>query len=324
MLGLSRVVFTLIQNLRIDEIRTSKAYRKIFVLVLLLCMLNATPEIYIQVPLTILPANTPINLAPVVTFAIYVIISVFWKHESLLTAQAFTSLALISLLTTPVIVFIQALPRVIECTNCFCRIQEYCNYGLKSEALSEIYDLQDVAGGTVILQHSTPNEVESAQSSPENLAISFKGQSFGWKENEPSILRDLHIAIKRRSITAIVGQVGSGKSTLLQSILGETIASLAERQKATTSVAYCSQEPWLENTTIRQNIIGISAYEPKWYSLVISCCCLDPDLRQLQEGDQTCVGSKALNLSGGQKQRIVCSIVGLRGFPAILTYRYRR
>ena len=52
----------------------------------------------------------------------------YWKKGSLLAAQAFTSLALISLLTTPVIVFVQALPMVIQCAGSFRRIQEYCNY----------------------------------------------------------------------------------------------------------------------------------------------------------------------------------------------------
>jgi hypothetical protein len=47
MLGLSRVVASLIQNLRVDEIRTSKAYRKIFVLVLLLCTFHFSPEPYV-------------------------------------------------------------------------------------------------------------------------------------------------------------------------------------------------------------------------------------------------------------------------------------
>jgi len=45
-----------------------------------------------------LVAITPLNLAPVLTFAVYVIIALFWKNESLLAEKAFTSIALISLL----------------------------------------------------------------------------------------------------------------------------------------------------------------------------------------------------------------------------------
>lgn len=43
---------------------------------------------------------------------------VFWKNGSLLTAQAFPSIALISLLTTPMVKFVQGLPMVIRCIGC--------------------------------------------------------------------------------------------------------------------------------------------------------------------------------------------------------------
>jgi ABC-type multidrug transport system fused ATPase/permease subunit len=153
------------------------------------------------------------------------------------------------------------------------------------------------------LKHLSPRG-ESAHAQPQDIVISFKGHSFGWKKNDPFVLKDLHSTIKRGSITAIVGQVGSGKSTLIQSILGETIAIPSWNEKAMPSIAYCSQEPWLEHTTIRQNIIGVLPFNKKRYSTAIFCSCLEPDFRQLQEGDQTCVGSKGLNISGGQKQRI--------------------
>ncbi|KAI8231960.1 ABC transporter [Colletotrichum sp. SAR 10_86] len=69
-------------------------------------------------------------------------------------------------------------------------------------------------------------------------------------------------------------------------------------------IAYCSQAPWLENGTVRQNILGVSAYEEKWYNTVALACGLEPDFQALQKGDFTVVGSQGSNLSGGQKQRI--------------------
>jgi ATP-binding cassette, subfamily C (CFTR/MRP), member 1 len=254
-------------------------------------------------------ANTPINLAPVVTFAVYVIISVFWKGESLLTAQAFTSLALVSLLTTPVIVFIQALPNAVQSINCFKRIQEYCNYGSDSENQDDSNIPQHPLGPTVSLQNLPPNVAKSPNMPLQGKSISFKGQSFSWYKQNSPILKDIHMYIKPGSITAIVGPVGSGKSSLFQSILGETIATPVEQRRIATPVAYCSQQSWLEHTTIRQNITGPYPYESKWYGVVVFSCGLEPDLDQLEKSDQTLVGSKGLNLSGGQKQRIVCSFL---------------
>ncbi|KAK1456724.1 ABC transporter [Colletotrichum cuscutae] len=69
-------------------------------------------------------------------------------------------------------------------------------------------------------------------------------------------------------------------------------------------MAYCSQSPWLENGTLRQNILGISVFEKKWYDSVVSACGLEADLQALEKGDLTVIGSNGVNLSGGQKQRV--------------------
>lgn len=70
-------------------------------------------------------------------------------------------------------------------------------------------------------------------------------------------------------------------------------------------MAYCSQEPWPENGKIRQTIVATDALDEKWYNAVKFACGLVTDIKQLQKGDDTRIGSKGLNLSGGQKQRLV-------------------
>jgi ATP-binding cassette, subfamily C (CFTR/MRP), member 1 len=241
-------------------------------------------------------------LAPVVTFAVYIIIAIYWKQESLLTAQAFTSLALISLLIEPVILFTQALPQVIQCIGCFGRIQDYCNYSsasketeIPSPSTTPVSDDQKLGS----------KEGSDTHSSTPSQSLSFKGHSFSWKQANAPILKDLNFSIERRTITVITGPMASGKSTLLESILGETFATSSEWTVPQTLIAYCSQQPWLEHATIRQNIIGASPFQSDWYNRVVSACDLEPDLNQLEKGDATLVGSKGLNISGGQKQRIV-------------------
>jgi ABC-type bacteriocin/lantibiotic exporter with double-glycine peptidase domain len=253
-----------------------------------------------------------LNLAPAATFAVYVIISVYWLHGSFLTAQAFTSLALIGLLTSPMTRFIQSLPQVLQCVGSFNRIQEYCNSTEASLKDENYYD-----PGHTDLRHESeihllaPDGPSEPFDAPHDDAISLHSQGFKWNKSGPVILKDIQIDIDREAITAITGPVGSGKSSFLSSILGEMIdtSSPESQQRATQQyckhIAYCSQQPWLENTTIRQNIVSSSSYEKKWYDEVIFACGLDADLKQLQRGDQTNVGSRGLNLSGGQKQRIV-------------------
>ncbi|KAI0160936.1 ABC transporter [Hypoxylon sp. FL1284] len=286
MLGLSPVMSSVVQKLRIDEIGVSKAYRKLLVWALLLSL-------------------TPINLAPVVTFSVYVIIAIFWKHESLLAAKAFTSATLISLLTTPVILFIQALPQLFQSFGSFERIQKYCSDQVIGDDTSK--SDSDIALQTLLPPESSNKAIYPLESQP----ISLKGQSFSWTKDKPAVLKDLNVDFQRGRVTAVVGRVGSGKSALLNGLLGEMIPtspSSGEKSRevrmSREAMAYCAQEPWLENKTARQNIIGVSPYNKKWYNSVICACGLGTDLRQFHRGDQTSVGSTGQNLSGGQKQRM--------------------
>ncbi|OBR10917.1 ABC transporter [Colletotrichum higginsianum IMI 349063] len=300
MLGLTDVMSTTIQRLRTDEINTSKSFRKLLVATLLLFP-DGQPS-----------ALTPINLAPIVTFAVYVIISVFWKNETLLPAQAFASIALIGLLTTPVVMFIQMLPMIVQSFACFDRIQDFCNYGPRPATLDGQRSTFNSPSSTDInlVPLTTGGGSKPAVSSHQPCAVSFRGNSFGWKKHQ-AVLHDLTVDIPRNAVTVVVGPVGSGKSSFLGAILGElvpmsppTAAPAVGNFPERGGVAYCSQSPWLENGTVRQNILGVSLYDQKWYDAVISACGLEPDLQALQKGDYTLVGSKGVNLSGGQKQRI--------------------
>ncbi|KAL7934474.1 P-loop containing nucleoside triphosphate hydrolase protein [Trichoderma chlorosporum] len=292
MLALPQALSGLLTNLRTKEIKTSKMFRELLVVTLVLSL-------------------TPLCLAPAATFAVYVIISVYWTHGSFLTTQAFTSLALIGLLTNPVIVFIQTLPQVMQCVGSFDRIQQYCNYadvGLKDENYYEPghVDLRDESEIHLLAPDGPPEPFDA----PHEDTISLHSQGFKWSKDGPLVLKDLELDIKQEAVTAITGPVGSGKSSLMSCILGETVdvSSPEGQQKATQQyckhIAYCSQQPWLENTTIRNNILSSSSYEKRWYDEVISCCGLNADLRRFKKGDKTNISSKGLNLSGGQKQRI--------------------
>ncbi|KAL3299574.1 ABC transporter [Colletotrichum asianum] len=283
MLGLTQVMSNTVQNHRTDEIETSKSFRKLLVATLLLSL-------------------SPINLAPIVTFGIYVIISVYWKNDTLLPAQAFTSIALISLLTTPVVAFIQILPMVVQSLSCFDRIQDFSL--LKRLKISLSTHLPQIP------RKERPTELPQSSHPSQEPILSFSGESFGWKE-EQSLLHEINVQIQSNTVTTIVGPVGSGKSNLLSAMLGNMIRTspmmtnrCGNERGCSKEIACCSQTPWLENGTIRQNILGVSAYEEKWYDTVALACGLQPDFQALKMGDFTLVGSQGGNLSGGQKQRI--------------------
>ena len=70
------------------------------------------------------------------------------------------------------------------------------------------------------------------------------------------------------------------------------------------SVAYVSQQAWIQNATVKDNILFGKTFDLQLYNQVIEACALKADLDILPGGDQTEIGEKGINLSGGQKQRV--------------------
>ncbi|KAJ1350994.1 Multidrug resistance-associated protein 4 [Parelaphostrongylus tenuis] len=121
-------------------------------------------------------------------------------------------------------------------------------------------------------------------------------------QNEP-IVHNVSFNVKKGQLVCIVGRVGHGKSSFLQALLGE-MDKLHGYIGLRGRVSYVPQQPWMQNQTIRQNIIFGKAYNEYFYNRVIDACALFLDLSILPHGDMTEIGEKGINLSGGQKARI--------------------
>lgn len=61
------------------------------------------------------------------------------------------------------------------------------------------------------------------------------------------------------------------------------------------SVAYVSQQAWIQNDTVRENILFSRAYDSTRYKQVIDSCALKPDLEILPAGDSTEIGERVWN-----------------------------
>ncbi|CAD1468702.1 unnamed protein product, partial [Heterotrigona itama] len=104
-------------------------------------------------------------------------------------------------------------------------------------------------------------------------------------------------------LIAVVGTVGSGKSSLLSALLGE-MDKISGRVNTKGSIAYVSQQAWIQNASLQDNVLFGKSMHKSIYNRVIESCALNPDLKVLPAGDQTEIGEKGINLSGGQKQRV--------------------
>lgn len=125
--------------------------------------------------------------------------------------------------------------------------------------------------------------------------------SFFWDKDLTKPAVDISYSAKKGDLVSIIGKVGTGKTATLLASLGELFSGSAS---VPGSVAYVSQEPWILNATVKDNILFGSKEDPVFYSRVIEACALSVDLESLADGDQTEVGEKGISLSGGQKARI--------------------
>ena len=120
---------------------------------------------------------------------------------------------------------------------------------------------------------------------------------------EPFKLCDLDFTVKRNELIAIIGTVGSGKSSVLAALASD-MRKTEGKVKMGASRAFCPQYAWIQNASLKENILFGKPNEPDWYNEVIEACALRPDLEILPDGDETEIGERGITLSGGQKQRL--------------------
>lgn len=89
----------------------------------------------------------------------------------------------------------------------------------------------------------------------------------------------------------VVGSVGCGKTSLISSVLGEMYKSKGNFN-VDGSIAFVSQQAWIQNETIRENILFGKEYDEVFYKKVIQACALTSDLALFPSRDLTEIGEK--------------------------------
>lgn len=160
--------------------------------------------------------------------------------------------------------------------------------------------------------------------------ISFQNASIAWPSDDSGgssdlfEIRNINLRFPPKQLSVILGGTGSGKSLLLAALIGE-----AQRISGTitypeppsydecfdhrvnrrdwildSAVAFVAQIPWIENASIKENILFGLPFDSGRYQDVLKACALEKDLEILPDGDQTDIGANGINLSGGQRWRV--------------------
>ena len=120
-------------------------------------------------------------------------------------------------------------------------------------------------------------------------------------------LKNIKFEVKPGELVAIVGEVGCGKSSLLQAIINSLVLlnpKECDGIHINGRIGYAAQIPWIQNDTIRNNILFSLPFDEVKYNRVLNLCQLSEDLETFEGKDLTEIGEKGINLSGGQKVRI--------------------
>lgn len=113
---------------------------------------------------------------------------------------------------------------------------------------------------------------------------------------------NLNIDVKKGDFVMITGPIGTGKSSLLNAMAG-FMRKTSGSVEVNGDLLLCGY-PWIQNATVRDNIIFGSPYDEERFAEVVRVCSLKADIDMLPGGDLTEIGERGITLSGGQKARI--------------------
>nr|XP_034960244.1 canalicular multispecific organic anion transporter 2 [Zootoca vivipara] len=215
-------------------------------------------------------------LVALTTFAVYVTVD---ENHILDAEKAFVSLSLFNLLRFPLNMLPQVISNIAQTSVSLKRIQHF----LSNDELD-------------------PGCVETKLITP-GYAVTVRDGTFSWAKDLEPALKDINWLVPSGSLVAVVGHVGCGKSSLVSALLGD-MEKLHGNVAVKGSVAYVPQLAWIQNATLKDNILFGHLHNEKKYQTVLEACALKQDLEMLPGGDQTEIGEKGINLSGGQRQRV--------------------
>jgi ATP-binding cassette, subfamily B, bacterial PglK len=193
--------------------------------------------------------------------------------------------------------------------------QAYHSYSLIKGAKSSFIDVLNLLNQP--LPRNTAKDL--IDPIPFEQEIIFKNLSFRHAKDEPWILKDLNLTLKKGETVGFIGVTGCGKSTLLDVLMGLLTPTTGEllidgvpitqqnREAWQVHISHVPQSIYLSDNTIQKNIaFSIKPEKIKHHKVVQAAqqAQIAEVIDGLKDKYQTFVGERGIQLSGGQRQRI--------------------
>jgi len=147
-------------------------------------------------------------------------------------------------------------------------------------------------------------------------AAPVTGETVGFSYDEEPVLDELNLDLRAGTTLAVVGPTASGKSTLglllarlwdpdsgSIRLAGRDLRHFA-RSELPKEVAYVSQNAFLFDTTVRENVTLDANYSQDEVNTALRLAAADKFVSELARGLDTELGERGTTLSGGQRQRL--------------------
>ncbi|KAK8021735.1 multidrug resistance-associated protein 2 [Apiospora arundinis] len=214
-----------------------------------------------------------------ITFAVYA-----KTGHALAAAPIFSSLALFAAIRVPFNLLPRVVGQIADAWSAFKRLEELFD----ADDFKDYVKLQDNEKAAVEIKQATFSWGAGVPTDDESTASDHSGvMDFA--------LEEVNLSVRHGELLAVVGAVGSGKTSLLSAIAGEMHQHRGEVIIGVPTRAFCPQQAWIRNATLRENIVFDRPFDAERYAEVVSCSCLGPDIKSLPAGDATEIGE--LNLA---------------------------
>lgn len=287
----------------------------------------------IQYLLSIRNGINAISMSMPIFAAMLAFIAYAYTHPNFNPALIFSSLALFNSLRLPLNMLPLVIGQVTDAVNSIKRIEDFlmaedaedgaewdssCPNAIEMRngsftwERSPTKDSNDTVDASKNAKQKKEEEKAVKKANRESKRLSKGSDSEKSKPQETGVagddekiftISDLDFSVARNELVAVIGGVGSGKSSLLAALAGD-MRKTSGSVTMGSSRAFCPQYAWIQNATLKENILFGKDLDIKWYNQVIDACALRADLEMLPGADLTEIGERGITVSGGQKQRL--------------------